>query len=48
MPPDSPSSITPALGRSFAEDGTMVWKTPKIVEISLALEINSYACAEIG
>jgi len=26
----------------------MTWKTPKIVEISLALEINSYACAEIG
>nr|WP_232474646.1 pyrroloquinoline quinone precursor peptide PqqA [Roseomonas rubea] len=26
----------------------MAWKTPKIVEISLALEINSYACAEIG
>ncbi|WP_188970330.1 pyrroloquinoline quinone precursor peptide PqqA [Neoroseomonas lacus] len=26
----------------------MSWKTPKIVEISLALEINSYACAEIG
>ena len=26
----------------------MTWKTPKIVEVSLALEINSYACAEIG
>jgi coenzyme PQQ precursor peptide PqqA len=26
----------------------MNWKTPKIVEVSLALEINSYACAEIG
>ncbi|WP_368044697.1 MULTISPECIES: pyrroloquinoline quinone precursor peptide PqqA [Sabulicella] len=26
----------------------MAWKTPKITEISLALEINSYACAEIG
>lgn len=26
----------------------MAWKTPKIVEISLAMEINSYACAEIG
>ncbi|NKE46134.1 pyrroloquinoline quinone precursor peptide PqqA [Roseomonas frigidaquae] len=25
----------------------MVWKTPKIVEISLAMEINSYASAEI-
>ena len=35
-------------GPVFAEDVTMTWKTPKIVEISLALEINSYACAEIG
>jgi len=26
----------------------MAWKTPRIVEVSLALEINSYACAEIG
>jgi len=26
----------------------MRWNTPKIVEISLALEINGYACAEIG
>jgi coenzyme PQQ precursor peptide PqqA len=25
----------------------MAWKTPKIVEISLGCEINSYACAEI-
>jgi coenzyme PQQ precursor peptide PqqA len=26
----------------------MAWKTPKIVEVSLASEINCYACAEIG
>jgi coenzyme PQQ precursor peptide PqqA len=25
----------------------MAWKTPKIVEIAVGLEINSYACAEI-
>ncbi|WP_084698462.1 pyrroloquinoline quinone precursor peptide PqqA [Muricoccus aerilatus] len=25
----------------------MAWKTPKVVEISVAMEINSYACAEI-
>jgi coenzyme PQQ precursor peptide PqqA len=30
------------------EQETMAWKTPKIVEVSLAMEINSYACAEIG
>jgi len=32
------------LGRNIL----MAWKTPRIVEVSLALEINSYACAEIG
>jgi coenzyme PQQ precursor peptide PqqA len=26
----------------------MSWKKPRILEVSLALEINSYACAEIG
>ncbi|WP_408904332.1 pyrroloquinoline quinone precursor peptide PqqA [Pararoseomonas sp. SCSIO 73927] len=26
---------------------SMAWKTPKIVEISVAMEINSYACAEV-
>ncbi|MFM7610763.1 MAG: pyrroloquinoline quinone precursor peptide PqqA [Alphaproteobacteria bacterium] len=26
----------------------MSWKKPKIVEVSLASEINCYACAEIG
>jgi len=26
----------------------MAWKTPRITVVSLALEINSYACAEIG
>jgi len=25
----------------------MAWKTPKIVEVSLALEINSYVCADV-
>jgi len=30
------------------KESIMVWKTPKIVEVSLALEINSYACAEVG
>ncbi|WP_207018266.1 pyrroloquinoline quinone precursor peptide PqqA [Roseococcus suduntuyensis] len=29
------------------QERNMAWKTPKIVEVSLALEINSYACAEI-
>jgi coenzyme PQQ precursor peptide PqqA len=30
------------------EEQIMSWKTPKVVEVSLALEINSYASAEIG
>jgi coenzyme PQQ precursor peptide PqqA len=25
----------------------MAWKTPKVVEIAVGLEINSYACAEL-
>jgi len=27
-------------------DSDMSWKSPKIVEIALGAEINSYACAE--
>lgn len=26
----------------------MAWKKPRVTEVSLALEINSYACAEVG
>jgi len=25
----------------------MMWKTPRIIEVCVGLEINSYACAEI-
>lgn len=25
----------------------MAWKKPKVVEVSLGLEINSYACADL-
>ncbi|MSP20240.1 MAG: pyrroloquinoline quinone precursor peptide PqqA [Alphaproteobacteria bacterium] len=25
----------------------MTWKTPKIAEISVGMEINCYACAEL-
>jgi len=28
-------------------EDTMAWKTPKIVEIALGAEINSYACADL-
>jgi coenzyme PQQ precursor peptide PqqA len=30
------------------EEHTMSWKTPKIIEIALGAEINSYACAELS
>jgi len=26
----------------------MKWKTPVILEIAVGLEINAYACAEVG
>ncbi len=29
------------------EEMRRVWKKPKIVEIAVGLEINSYACAEL-
>ncbi|MBC6444966.1 MAG: pyrroloquinoline quinone precursor peptide PqqA [Alphaproteobacteria bacterium GM202ARS2] len=25
----------------------MAWTTPKVAEVSVGLEINSYACAEV-
>ncbi len=28
------------------EDAPMAWKKPRVIEISLAMEINCYACAE--
>ncbi|MDP3418475.1 pyrroloquinoline quinone precursor peptide PqqA [Falsiroseomonas sp.] len=40
-------SSGPVSRRPQPEDRVMAWKTPKIVEISLAMEINSYASAEI-
>ena len=30
--------------QNFLEDG-MTWKTPKIVEVPVGMEINMYACA---
>jgi coenzyme PQQ precursor peptide PqqA len=29
------------------EEECMSWTTPKIVEISVGMEINSYACADL-
>jgi coenzyme PQQ precursor peptide PqqA len=36
------------MAQAVAGRNTMVWKTPEIVEIALGMEINAYACAEIG
>jgi coenzyme PQQ precursor peptide PqqA len=33
---------------SPTKERIMSWKKPRVTEVSLALEINSYACAEIG
>jgi coenzyme PQQ precursor peptide PqqA len=32
--------------RKHPETETMSWKAPRIVEVALGAEINSYACAE--
>ena len=29
------------------EEGSMSWTTPKVIEISVGMEINSYACADL-
>jgi coenzyme PQQ precursor peptide PqqA len=34
--------------RRFLEETTMIWTTPRIVEIAVGLEINAYACAELN
>jgi len=30
---------------SFTKESQMAWKTPKIVEVPVGMEINMYACA---
>lgn len=32
--------------RSFLEETIMAWKTPKIAEVQVGMEINMYACAK--
>jgi coenzyme PQQ precursor peptide PqqA len=34
--------LRPFPGRTF-----MTWKTPRIIEITVGLEINSYVCADL-
>jgi coenzyme PQQ precursor peptide PqqA len=40
--------VQAGVGPVTPEEQSMSWKKPKVVEVSLALEINSYASAEIG
>jgi len=35
------------MSSSEPEEDDMQWKTPKVVEVCVGLEINSYASAEI-
>ena len=30
-----------------SEEESMSWTTPKVIEISVGMEINSYACADL-
>ena len=42
---DVQRGMTPALGAVLEEELTM-WKTPKIAEVAVGMEINMYACAK--
>jgi coenzyme PQQ precursor peptide PqqA len=33
--------------RPTPERNAMAWKTPRIVEIAVGMEINTYACADL-
>ncbi|HMA16608.1 MAG: pyrroloquinoline quinone precursor peptide PqqA [Bacteroidota bacterium] len=37
----------PLLRATPPEEECMSWTTPKVVEISVGMEINSYACADL-
>ena len=38
--------MTPAFGVAIQEETIMAWKTPKIAEVAVGMEINMYACAK--
>jgi coenzyme PQQ precursor peptide PqqA len=42
------NAAQPNQGQTLSKRGeTMAWKTPKITEVSVGMEINCYACAEL-
>jgi coenzyme PQQ precursor peptide PqqA len=40
------SSVPKQRPLSIQTEATMKWTSPRVVEIAVGLEINSYACAE--
>jgi coenzyme PQQ precursor peptide PqqA len=40
-------SIHRFLDRYIPRRNVMAWKTPRIVEIAVGMEINTYACADL-
>ena len=40
--------LRPSSVRRFEAETTMKWTMPRIVEVAVGLEINSYACAELN
>ena len=47
LKPSVPKQLPPA-NNDFAADTTMTWTIPRIVEITVGLEINACACAEVN
>ena len=50
MWPRRPTTMPAAARRteSSPQEDHMAWTKPRVTEVSLALEINSYACADVG
>jgi coenzyme PQQ precursor peptide PqqA len=44
LKPSVPKRLPPPI----AEETTMKWTTPRVIEIAVGLEINSYARAELN
>lgn len=47
LKPSLPQQL-PSPNGNFAEQTTMTWNMPRIVEIAVGLEINAYACAALN
>jgi coenzyme PQQ precursor peptide PqqA len=52
QPVPSRTSCVPPLNPRYhpasnSKENAMVWKTPRIIEITVGMEINTYACADL-